>query len=306
MFNYTKLARKHKQFLSVTGLAVKQFDYLYKEIAKNYKITEQKRLPQDRQREIGAGRKFDLPLKDRILMLLMYYRTYTTYDVLGMIFDLDKSNISRDIRYLEPAVKCSIPIPSKKYADSKKITTMQQLLEFFPELIAITDGTEQPIPRPKDKRKRKTHYSGKKKKHTVQNQITVNLNGEIIHKSSHAPGSHHDYKIYKSKHPTLPEELLQFYDLGYLGVQKDFPDQISILPYKKENGKELTVSQKDWNRLQSKIRIKAEHVIAQIKKFKINRDVFRNKLCRYDVVSEIVCGIVNFKIKWKEEFVTIP
>ena len=25
-----------------------------------------------------------------------------------------------------------------------------------------------------------------------------------------------------------------------------------------------------------------------------------------NVISEIVCGIVNFKIKWKEEFITIP
>ena len=104
--------------------------------------------------------------------------------------------------------------------------------ELFPELIAITDGTEQPIPRHKDKKK--THYSGKKKKHTIQNQITVNLNGEIIHKPSHAPGSHHDYKIYKSKHPILPEELMVFYDLSYLGVERDFPKQISITIQEKE------------------------------------------------------------------------
>ena len=52
--------------------------------------------------------------------------------------------------------------------------------------------------------------------------------------------------------------------------------------------------------------MKVEHVIAQIKKFRINRDVFRNKLCRYDVISEIICGIVNFKIKLKEEFIAIP
>ena len=67
-----------------------------------------------------------------------------------------------------------------------------KLQQFFPELIAITDGTEQQIPRPKDKRKRKSHYSGKKKKHTVQNQITINLDGMIIHKSAHSPGCHHD------------------------------------------------------------------------------------------------------------------
>ena len=239
-------------------------------------------------------------------MLLMYYRMYTTYDMLGMIFDLDKSNVARNIKYLEPAVKCSIPIPAKKYVDSKKLKTISELLQSFPELIVITDGTEQPIPRPKNKRKRKTHYSGKKKKHTVQNQITINLDGIIIHKSTHSPGSHHDYKIYKSKHPVLSDELLQFYDLGYLGIQKDFPKQTSILPYKKKKGKKLTVPQKEWNKLQSKIRIKVEHVIAQIKKFRINSDTFRNKLCRYDMISDIVCGIVNFKIKWREEFVIIP
>lgn len=298
MFNHTKLAKKQKQFLSVTGLTPQQFDSLSKEIQEQYKTTEAKRLSKkERKRDIGAGHKFNHSLKDRILMLLMYYRMYTTYDLLGMIFDLDKSNVMRDIKYLEPAVKKSIPIPSKKYADSKKLKSLEDIQQLFPELIAITDGTEQQIPRPKDKRKKKTHYSGKKKKYTVQNQITINLNGEIIHKSTHAPGSYHDYKIYKSKHPTLSEELLIFYDLGYLGVEKDFPDQISIIPYKKKKGKKLTDSQKEWNKAQSKIRIKVEHIIAQIKKFRINSDTFRNRLCRYDTISEIVCGLVNFKIR---------
>jgi len=64
---------------------------------------------------------------------------------------------------LEPAVKKSIPIHSKLYADSKKISNIQQLQEFFPELIVMTDGTEQQIPKPKDRTKRKTHYSGKRR-----------------------------------------------------------------------------------------------------------------------------------------------
>ena len=307
MLNHTKLSKKPKQFLSITGLTVPQFDSLSKEINKQYKITEEKRLSkQKRKRNIGAGHKFNHSIKDRILMLLMYYRMYTTYDMLGMIFDLDKSNVMRNIRYLEPAVKSSIPIPAKKYADSKKLKSLEDIQQFFPELITITDGTEQSIPRPKDRTKRKTHYSGKKKKHTIQNQITINLDGIIIHKSTHSPGSHHDYKIYKSKHPSFSEDIMVFYDLGYMGVEKDFPNQISVLPYKKKRGKELTISQKEWNKIQSRIRINVEHIIAQIKKFRINREVFRNKLCKYDMVSEIVCGIVNFKMKWNQEFVVIP
>jgi len=307
MLNYTKLARKPKQFCSFTGITVTQFDFLVKEIQKQYKITEKKRLSKRKRiRDIGAGRPFKLSVRERILMLLIYYRCYTSYDLLEYLFGVDSSTVCRDIAKIEPAVKQCIPIPAKLYADSKKIINILQLQELFPELIAITDGTEQPIPRPKDKRKRKTHYSGKKKRHTVQNQITVNLDGIIIYKSTHSPVSHHDYSIYKSKHATLPEELMNFYDLGYIGVQKDFPDQISILPYKKKRGKELTVSQKEWNKSQSTIRIKVEHVISRIKKFRINSDIFRNRLCRYDTISEIVCGLVNLKIKWMQEFVVIP
>ncbi len=104
----------------------------------------------------------------------------------------------------------------------------------------------------------------------------------------------------------MSEELRVFYDLGYLGVEKDFENQISILPYKKKKGKILSDLQKEWNKAQAKIRIKVEHVIAQIKKFRISCDTFRNKLCRYDTVSDIVCGIINFKIRWKQEFVVIP
>ena len=86
--------------------------------------------------------------------------------MLGMIFDLDKSNVMRDIRYLEPAIKQSIPIPAKKYADAKKLKTVQELQQFFPELIVITDGTEQPISQDRKIVPKKSHYSDKKKKHT--------------------------------------------------------------------------------------------------------------------------------------------
>ena len=307
MLNYTKLARKPEQFLRFTGMSVKQFDFLAKKIQKQYKITETKRLSKRKRiRNIGAGRPFKLSVRDRILMLLIYYRCYTSYDLLEYMFGVDSSTICRDIANIEPAVRQSVPIPAKLYSDSKKINNIQQLQEFFPELIVITDGTEQQIPRPKDKRKRKTHYSGKKKKHTVKNQITINLTGEIIHKPPHSPGRRNDYAILKIKHPILSEELMVFYDLGYLGVEKDFPDQISILPYKRKKGKELTVPQKEWNKIQSKIRIKVEHVISRIKKFRINSETFRNRLCRYDGISEIVCGIINFKIQWKQEFVVIP
>jgi hypothetical protein len=99
------------------------------------------------------------------------------------------------------------------------------------------------------------------------------------------------------KHPALSEELLDFYDLRYLGVEKDFPKQTGVLPYKKKKGKHLAEYQKEWHRLQSKIRIKVEHATSRIKKFRINAETFRNRLSRYDGISDIVCDLVNFKIR---------
>ncbi len=50
----------------------------------------------------GTGsRHFKLDLKDRFVMLLVYYRLYITYTLAGFLFDLDQSNICRDIQKIE-------------------------------------------------------------------------------------------------------------------------------------------------------------------------------------------------------------
>jgi hypothetical protein len=45
------------------------------------------------------------------------------------------------------------------------------------------------------------------------------------------------------------------YDLGFLGVKKDYPNQKSSLPIKKEKGCELTLQQKEYNKNHSAKRI---------------------------------------------------
>ena len=88
------------------------------------------------------------------------------------------------------------------------------------------------------------------------------------------------------------------YDLGYLGVEKDFPEQLSSLPYrKKRNQQELSQEEKEYNKSHSKRRIVVEHTICRLKKFRIlAADVFRNKLRKYNQVTDIVSGLVNYRI----------
>ena len=73
MLTYKKLARKPRSFQSFTGISLEQFDFLSSEIEKEYKRTEQRRLSRKkRERKIGAGRRFALPVRDRLMMLLVY------------------------------------------------------------------------------------------------------------------------------------------------------------------------------------------------------------------------------------------
>jgi len=62
----------------------------------------------------------------------------------------------------------------------------------------------------------------------------VNKNGTIIHKVAHKKGCRHDYDIYKKNHPIVPNHVVNVFDLGYLGVEKDFPEQLLSTPNRKK------------------------------------------------------------------------
>lgn len=301
MLTYRRLLKKPRQFKTFTGLSIEEFDKLYEIIEKQYPEYEEKRLSRkDRINIIGQGRGFKLSLKERLLMLLMYYRLYTSYTLLEYIFNLDQSNVFRDIKQLEPLVKKCMPLPEKIHKRTKRISTIKELLEYYPEMKAFLDATEQEIPRPKNKKKRRTHYSGKKKRHTVKTQLITNKKGLIIHKTKHRPGREHDYNIWKKTHPYIPPDIEIDADLGYQGIQKDFPQLKTRIPIKKPRGKQLTKQQKRHNKKLSKERVLVEHAISKVKKFGIIRQDFRNRLNSYDTKMSVVTGIVNFRTMLKE------
>ena len=259
MLSYDRLSKKPILFKSFTGLTVKEFDDIYKkEIIKRYGKHEIKRLSKrkdSRERSIGAGRHFKLDVKNRFLMLLVYYRLYITYTLAGFLFDLDQSNICRDIQKIESLIRKCVPIPQKMYKVTKRLRTIEDVEQYFPGFLSFTDCTEQQIPRPNNKEKRKMYYSGKKKRYTVKTQLMVNNHGLIIHKTKHKKGKRrHDYNIYKKNHLETPKQVVNVFDLGYLGVEKDFPEQKSYLPNRKKRNIELSVDEKDYNQNHSRKR----------------------------------------------------
>jgi DDE superfamily endonuclease/Helix-turn-helix of DDE superfamily endonuclease len=306
MLGYAKLSRSPSIFRSFSGLDLSEFDSVYAEVEKVYSSIEERRLSRgDRQRKIGAGHPFKLHLRDRLLVLLIYYRLYVTSTLLGFLFDLGQTNVLKDIRMIEPAVREVLPLPAKVYGKKRKLRTIEEIEELFPGFKALIDATEQEIPRPKDKKKRKTHYSGKKRRHTVKTQLAVNAKGLIVHRTNHARGRTHDYALFKRNHPDLPKKVRPVVDLGYNGIQNDYPEMDPSIPFKKksvgrghkgEKADELTPEQKAFNSRLSKERIVVEHTISRLKKFRVMGDEFRNRLRHYDMMTNIVSGLINLRI----------
>jgi DDE superfamily endonuclease len=123
----------------------------------------------------------------------MYLRLYVSQTLLGYMFDLDDSNVNREINArMMPSLKQVLPVPmeeelltpSSVQAHAKKrIGTLKELLEAHPEFKELlVDASEQEVPKPKRKLARKQRYSGKKKQHTLKSQVTVS-NRLVLHLS---------------------------------------------------------------------------------------------------------------------------
>ena len=124
----------------------------------------------------------------------------------------------------------------------------------------------------------------------------MNTHGLIVHNTRHSPGRVHDFKVYKTKHPTFPKNLpgrdgstrerkranLRHYgDRGYQGAHEVDPDVEVVLPIRCKPSKKLTSEEKEINRLQSRIRIRVENAIHRVKTHQIMGDIYRNPLKKY-------------------------
>ena len=84
----------------------------------------------------------------------------------------------------------------------------------------------------------------------------VNNKSLILHKTRHEKGKKHDYGVYKRRHSVTPSQVENFIvDLGYLGIQKDFPTVKSLLPYRKKRKSELSMEERRYNKKHAKLRI---------------------------------------------------
>jgi hypothetical protein len=149
LLSYDKLSRKPLLFKSFKGLSVQQFDEIFKEIQARYDKYEINRLSsrkERRERAVGAGRRFKLVMKDRVIMVLVLSSVHHLHpDGISIWFGWTRVTYAgRDIQKIERLIRRCLPIPQKLYKVTKRLKTKEEIEKYFPGFLAFTDCTEQP------------------------------------------------------------------------------------------------------------------------------------------------------------------
>jgi transposase len=245
---------------------------------------------------LDGGRDGELA-RGQILLTVIWLRQYPTHEVLGYLFGVSDSTVSRVIQRVLPLLEQAgrdpmrLPDPGRKRRRS-----LDELLRDTPELAVVIDSFEQKVPRPKAKAQRDEWYSHKKRSHTTKSQIAVDEDtGRIVDVSASVTGRTHDLTLLKQSRllERLPEGVGGLGDLGYQGIRDLHP--LAACPRKKPWGKHNPRPPEDvaYNRAFSQRRIVVENTINRLRRYQALSQTDRQHRRQHERRVCAVAGLVN-------------
>jgi len=292
--NIQKLSRDHRAMKALTGLSYKEFSSLIPTFEKA--VLDIQRHKTNRKRKVGGGRRGKLPtIESKLFFILFYLKSYPTFDVLGFVTDRDRGKCCRSVQILLIALKKTLS--REIVLPERKISSVEEFLKKFPDAKDVFfDGTERRIQRPRNKKRQKKQYSGKKKANTRKNIVISDEHKRILFLSPTKSGRRHDKRITDKAMPKIPPEIGKWGDTGFIGLDKLY-DNV-ILPKKADKNHSLTDEEKANNRVISSFRVVVEHAIGGIKRFRVLTDTLRNKFGLFDdLVMEVCTGLWNYHLR---------
>ena len=228
----------------------------------------------------------ELALLD-LLITLYFLKNYNTFMSFHWIFRVEETKCRRIVWKTIGVLDNKLPTLSL----GDRVRENNYYPEIFNTCFLAVDGTERPSERPEDQQAQQDLYSGKKKCHTIKNQLIVDLcYGWILDASTTYTGSTHDATMYKdwlqnNLHLLGSVEVLVG-DKGYQGCHK------ILSPFKTP----INNYQLDVNSKINQTRVIVENSIGRLKKFKAVSLEWRHDLSCADIVFRTCCKLTNLDI----------
>jgi hypothetical protein len=233
---------------------------------------------------------------ERLAFVLSFNKLNSIQELHADLFSITQKQCYQFLHGLTHILQLALQKAQVLPTESKE--ALSQQLEQLPHQSGqhlFHDGSEREVPRPQDADKQQENYSGKKKKHTVKNALLTTALCYILFVSPTLAGKVHDKKIADAYYK-IPPGFTLWQDTGYQGYR---PKGVLIRqPLKKPRGKQLSLEQKAYNQAVSSIRVRIEHAIGSVKRYRIVKDECR--LRRNNFVGSIfrICAALhNFRIQ---------
>ncbi len=247
---------------------------------------------------MGAGQKGFLPTPlDKLVFILLYLKCYPTYDLQGFLFGLERTRACRWVKLLLPVLEMTLG--HECVLPARQIRSMEEFCHAFPGVRDVfIDGTERPVQKPKNTRRRNKMYSGKKRQTTRKVVMMTDETRRVGFLSLSKNGRRHDKRLLDKadivRH--IPSTVTVWADTGFQGINKQHPN--TLLPKKATRKTPLSPEQKKENKLISGIRITVEHAIAGIKRLGCMTQSLRNRRPFIDDTFILLsAGLWNFHLR---------
>ncbi|QKQ77791.1 hypothetical protein FBB35_13515 [Nostoc sp. TCL240-02] len=283
-----KYPHRTKQIL---GISYKQLQSLLNCAIKRHQDIKTKQESQKiRMNASGGGRPEKLSTDEQVCLCLFYLRQMPTFLVLGMLFEVSKTEANDTFHYWIPILRDILPASLLEQVSNNEsdLLFVQEILTNFRLLV---DSLEQPKYRDSDQKEQQKYFSGKKRQHTLKSlMIGIPEGKDIVEVEIGVPGPTADIKLFRQSQHKFDKSQLFSGDKGFQGGKN------ITTPHKRKPKRELTQQQKDENKALSNNRIFIEHLIRLLKIFRIASQRFRLKLDTYEQIIFTVCGLVRLRI----------
>ena len=289
VFDYIqKYPHRTKQIL---GISYEQLQSLLNCAINRYKEIKTKQESQKiRINASGGGRPEKLLIQEQICLCLFYLRQMPTFQVLGMFFGISKTEANDTFHDWIPILRDILPSSLLEQVSNNEsdLLFVQEVLTNFRLLV---DSMEQPINRPSDDKEQQKYFSGKKRQHTLKNQV-IGLPSakDIVEVDVGSRGPTADISLFRKSQEKFDKSQPFSGDKAYQGGEN------ITTPHKRKPKQELTQQQKDENKALSSNRIFIEHLIRLLKIFRIASQRFRLRIDTYEQIILTVCGLVRLRI----------
>lgn len=171
MLSYNELSRNPVKFLALTGYTIEEFLALLPHFRAQFEATMKAKTldgkPRLKRRYTDYCNSPLPTIEDKLLFILVYLKQGTIQEVHASLFGMHQPDANQWIHLLHPILNQTLleldELPVRKAEDLKQQAGAN--LEEGNVVVYFHDGTERPVPRPKDQEAQKQYYSGKKTAH---------------------------------------------------------------------------------------------------------------------------------------------